>query len=135
MGADIMRGDAMIVAVAILLSCQLIGETLARGLGLPVPGPVLGMALLLLGCLVLPGLAARVMPTAQGVLAHLSLLFVPAGVGVISHLDVLGSSGPALLAVLVASTALALIVGVLTFVAVARLTGDEGAPAPEEPQV
>jgi putative effector of murein hydrolase LrgA (UPF0299 family) len=56
-------------------------------------------------------------------------------VGVISHLDVLGSSGPALLAVLVASTALALIVGVLTFVAVARLTGDEGAPAPEEPQV
>ena len=128
-----MRGDAMIVAVAILLSCQLIGETLARGLGLPVPGPVLGMALLLLGCLLVPGLAARVMPTAQGVLAHLSLLFVPAGVGVISHLDVLGASGPALLAVLVASTALALIVGVLTFVAVARLTGDEGAPAPEEP--
>lgn len=124
----------MILAVAILLSCQLIGETLARGLSLPVPGPVLGMALLLLGCLVLPCLAARVMPTAQGVLAHLSLLFVPAGVGVISHLDVLGASGPALLAVLVASTALALVVGVLTFVAVARLTGDEGAQEPEEPQ-
>jgi putative effector of murein hydrolase LrgA (UPF0299 family) len=124
---------AMILAVAILLVCQLIGETLARGLGLPVPGPVLGMALLLVGCLLLPGLAARVMPTAQGVLAHLSLLFVPAGVGVISHLDVLGGSGPALLLVLVASTALALVVGVLTFVLVARVTGDEGAQAPEEP--
>lgn len=124
----------MIFAVATLLSCQLIGETLARGLGLPVPGPVLGMALLLTGCLVVPGLAARVMPTAQGVLAHLSLLFVPAGVGVISHLDVLGASGPQLLLVLVASTALALIAGVLAFVAVARLTGDEGAQAPEEPR-
>jgi holin-like protein len=134
MCADIMRGDAMILAVAILLSCQLIGETLARGLMLPVPGPVLGMALLLAGCLLLPGLAARVMPTAQGLLSHLSLLFVPAGVGVISHLDVLGGSGPALLLVLVASTALALIAGVLTFVAVARLTGDHGAQAPEEPR-
>lgn len=122
----------MILAVAILLSCQLIGETLARGLGLPVPGPVLGMALLLIGCLALPRLAQAVMPTAQGVLAHLSLLFVPAGVGVISHLDVLGASGPALLVVLVASTGLALVVGVLTFVLVARLTGDEGAQAPEE---
>ncbi|MDD9708909.1 CidA/LrgA family protein [Seohaeicola sp. SP36] len=122
----------MILAVAILLICQLLGETLARGLGLPVPGPVLGMALLLLGCLVLPGMAARVMPTAQGLLSHLSLLFVPAGVGVISHLDVLGGSGPALLLVLVISTALALIAGVLTFVAVARLTGN--ADATEEPR-
>ena len=122
----------MILAVAILLICQLMGETLARGLGLPVPGPVLGMALLLLGCLMLPGMAARVMPTAQGLLSHLSLLFVPAGVGVISHLDVLGGSGPALLLVLVISTALALIAGVLTFVAVARLTGN--ADATEEPR-
>lgn len=122
----------MILPIAILLACQLIGETLARGLGLPVPGPVLGMALLLVGCLALPRLAQAVMPTAQGILAHLSLLFVPAGVGVISHLDVLGGSGPALLLVLVASTALALVVGVLTFVGVARLTGDEGASETEE---
>lgn len=124
----------MIMAVAILLVCQLIGETLARGLALPVPGPVLGMALLLLGCLVVPGLAARVMPAAQGILTHLSLLFVPAGVGVISHLDVLGGSGPALVLVLVASTALALIAGVLTFVLLARLTGDSDTPTPEEPR-
>lgn len=124
----------MILPIAILLTCQLIGETLARGLALPVPGPVMGMALLLAGCLTVPRLAQTVMPAAQGILAHLSLLFVPAGVGVVSHLDVLGGSGPALLLVLVASTALALIAGVLTFVAVARLTGDEGAQAPEEPR-
>lgn len=124
----------MIPAVSILLTCQLIGETLARGLGLPVPGPVLGMALLLAGCLAVPRLAQVVLPTAQGILAHLSLLFVPAGVGVISHLDVLGGSGPALLVVLVASTALALVVGVLTFVGVAWLTGDKAGGTPQEPQ-
>jgi holin-like protein len=123
----------MILPIAILLLCQLIGESLTRGLALPVPGPVLGMALLLVGCLLSPRLAARVMPTAQGLLAHLSLLFVPAGVGVISHLDVLGGAGPALLLVLVISTALALVASVLTFVVIAELCGDTVAPAPEEP--
>jgi len=123
----------MILPIAILLMCQLIGESLTRGLGLPVPGPVLGMVLLLAACLAAPQLAARVMPTAQGILAHLSLLFVPAGVGVISHLDVLGVAGPALLLVLVASTALALIASVLTFVVIAALCGDTFTPTPEEP--
>ena len=123
----------MIQAVAILLICQLLGETLARGLALPIPGPVLGMALLLAGCLLSSRLAERVMPTAQGLLAHLSLLFVPAGVGVISHLGVLGSSGPALLLVLVASTALSLVVGVLVFVGVAHLTGDTAHPEEQQP--
>lgn len=123
----------MILPIAILLLCQLIGESLTRGLALPVPGPVLGMALLLVGCLLSPRLAARVMPTAQGLLVHLSLLFVPAGVGVISHLDVLGGAGPALLLVLVISTALALVASVLTFVVIAELCGDTVTPAPEEP--
>lgn len=122
----------MILPITILLMCQLVGETVARGLALPVPGPVLGMALLLAGCIAWPKIADIVTPAAQGILAHLSLLFVPAGVGVISHLDLLGSAGPALLLVLFASTALALITGVLTFVAVACLCRD--APAPTEPQ-
>ncbi len=37
----------MIEAIAILLVYQLIGETLAFSFGLPIPGPVIGMALLL----------------------------------------------------------------------------------------
>ncbi len=123
----------MIQAFAILLICQLIGETLTRGLGLSVPGPVLGMALLLAGCITIPKLAEMVMPVAQGILAHLSLLFIPAGVGVISHLDVLGTVGVELLIVIVASTALALVAGVLTFVFVAWLCGDTTAPAEPQP--
>ena len=36
----------MIHALVILLACQLAGEAVARGLGLPFPGPVVGMVLL-----------------------------------------------------------------------------------------
>jgi holin-like protein len=113
---------AMIHALATLLSFQLAGELLARGLGLPVPGPVLGLALLVAALTLLPGLAARLAPTAGVLLAHLALLFVPAGVGVVGHLGRLGAeAGPVALALAV-STALAIAVGAGVFVAVARLT-------------
>ena len=113
----------MILNIAIILAAQLLGEVLARLLTLPIPGPVIGMALLLAGFMASKPLAARILPTSQGILAHLSLLFVPAGVGVISHAEALGTSGLALMAALVGSTLLALIAGALTFVALARLTG------------
>jgi putative effector of murein hydrolase LrgA (UPF0299 family) len=113
----------MILNITLILLFQLAGEIAARAFALPVPGPVIGLAALLAAFLLRPGLARRVMPTAQGLLAHLSLLFVPAGVGVISHAEVLGRDGAALLAALVASTALALAAGALTFVALARMAG------------
>ncbi len=37
----------MILSLTLLLLCQLAGEILARAAALPVPGPVVGMALLL----------------------------------------------------------------------------------------
>jgi holin-like protein len=113
----------MIQAILPLLLCQLIGETLSRALHLPVPGPVLGLILLVSGFMVWPPLIERVRPLAQGFLGHLSLLFVPAGVGVVGHLDELGRNGLPLLLALVVSTILAIAVGALTFAAVARLTG------------
>ncbi|MDR9393195.1 CidA/LrgA family protein [Roseovarius sp. SYSU LYC5161] len=117
----------MIVNITVILAAQLLGEVLARLLALPVPGPVIGMALLLAGFMASRRLADRILPTSQGILAHLSLLFVPAGVGVISHADVLGASGLALMAALAGSTLLALIAGALTFVALVRLTGGKEA--------
>mgnify|MGYP001027973678 FL=1 len=116
----------MILNLAVILGFQLIGEVIARAANLPVPGPVIGMALLLAAFLIRPALAQRVLPTSQGILQHLSLLFVPAGVGVISHADALGQSGVALMAALVGSTVLALAAGALTFVGLARLTGNRG---------
>jgi len=121
----------MILDIAALLGFQLLGEVLARALVLPLPGPVIGMALMLAAFLIRPAFARRILPTAQGLLRHLSLLFVPAGVGVIGHADALGRSGPALMLALVLSTVLALAAGALTFVALARLTGS-GAGSGEE---
>ncbi|SLN68416.1 holin-like protein [Roseovarius gaetbuli] len=113
----------MVLNFALILAFQLAGEVAARALSLPVPGPVIGMALLLAAFMILPKLAARMLETTKGLLAHLSLLFVPAGVGVISHAEALGQTGVAMMTALVLSTALALTAGALTFVGLARLTG------------
>ena len=37
----------MLRTLGLLLGCQLAGEFIARGLGLPIPGPVLGLVILL----------------------------------------------------------------------------------------
>lgn len=80
----------MIGGLLVLLLCQLGGELVVRLTGLPVPGPVIGMVLLL-GVLRLrrPAPDASVVRVANGLLAHLQLLFVPAGVGVIVYLAAL----------------------------------------------
>jgi holin-like protein len=113
----------MIVHLATLLAFQLAGETLSRGLGLIVPGPVIGMVLLLAFFIAVPKAAAAIQPTAQGLLSHLSLLFVPAGVGIVAHLDKLGADGVPILLALLVSTALSIAVGALVFVGLARLMG------------
>jgi putative effector of murein hydrolase LrgA (UPF0299 family) len=118
----------MIHALLILLGCQLAGEAAARALSLPLPGPVLGLMLLVAGFALIPGLVGLMRPLATGILGHLSLLFVPAGVGVVGHLDRLGNAGLPLLLAIVLSTALAIAVGALTFTAVARLTGATDEP-------
>jgi len=117
----------MILAITIILGFQLAGEVMVRALALPLPGPVIGMALLLSAFLLFPALARRILPTSRGLLRHLSLLFVPAGVGVIGHAGILAQHGPALMIALMASTILALAAGALTFVGLARLIGDGGA--------
>ncbi len=113
----------MIAAILALLTCQLAGEATSRALGLPLPGPVLGMLLMMLGFALIPGLLDLVRPVAQSLLANLSLLFVPAGVGIVGHLDRLGGQLLPILTAIVLSTILAIGVGALTFAAVARLTG------------
>ena len=76
-----------------LLGCQLAGEFLVRLLDLPVPGPVVGMVLLLVVLRVLkPSRGSSVVRVAEGLLKHLQLLFVPAGVGVVQYLSVIGAS-------------------------------------------
>jgi putative effector of murein hydrolase LrgA (UPF0299 family) len=114
---------AMLPTLGLLLGCQLTGEVAARGLGLPVPGPVLGLTLLVLILWARRGLAETVRPTTSVILANLSLMFVPAGVGVIGNLEVLSEDGLALVLILAVSTLLAMLATVATFIGVRRLTG------------
>lgn len=76
----------MLKFITLLLALQLAGEVIVAALGLPLPGPVVGMVLLFAGLVIRGGLPDGLDEVAQGLLKHLSLLFVPAGVGVMVHL-------------------------------------------------
>ncbi len=110
--------------LALLLLLQAIGEGLARVLSLPIPGPVVGMVLLLLA-LRWPLLHAPIAAAAEFLLGHLSLLFVPVGVGVVTHLDVVSEYGARLLAVIVVSTWIGMAVTALVLRALLRRQGAE----------
>lgn len=116
----------MIGASTNLLPFQLAGEVIARGLGLPVPGPVLGM-LFLFAFLCWRGQpAAPLRDTAETLLRHLSLLFVPAGTGIVVHLHRVADEWLPLLVALVASTVLTLVVTALAMQGCRRLAGRGG---------
>jgi holin-like protein len=120
----------MIASLSLILLCQLAGEVFVRGLRLPLPGPVIGLVLLL-GLLLardhFPVLARGplqgdgVEGVSRIMLANLSLLFVPAGVGVVQKLDLVAEHGIAFLFVLVVSVMVTLVVTVVTFLLVSRL--------------
>lgn len=90
----------------ILLAAQLTGEALHRALHLPLPGPVLGMALLAAIFLLRkrePDTA--LVQTSNGLLRWLGLLFIPAGAGVVANLDLLRSAWLPITVALLLSTA------------------------------
>ena len=125
----------MLRGFAILLGCQLAGETITRALALPLPGPVLGLVILVVLLFAVERRhlvdSATVDETslgklANGLLAVLGILFVPAGVGVVQDLGLLREYGAALAAALVVSTFLTLTVTVWVFVAVSRLVERRG---------
>lgn len=120
----------MIASLSVILICQLIGEVIVRGLRLPLPGPVIGLALLFALMILRDRYATlargplrdnAVEGTAKGMLAHLSLLFVPAGVGVVQNLDLLAQRGVAIALVLAASVVVTLLVTAGTFLIISRL--------------
>jgi holin-like protein len=113
----------MIPAFLIILGCQLAGELVSRLSGLPIPGPVLGMALMLAGLRLSPWLRGLVRPVAEGILRNLLLLFVPAGVGAAGHLATLGENLLPILVAVAGSTVLAIAAGALTYKLVARIAG------------
>ena len=120
----------MIASLSLILLCQLAGEVIVRGLGLPMPGLVVGLLFLLLLLLARDRFVALargplqqdgVENASRGLLAHLSLLFVPAGVGVVQKLDLVAEHGIAVAVVLAISVVVTLLVTVATFLVASRL--------------
>ena len=93
----------LLQGLAILLLCQSMGEAAARLLHLPLPGPVLGL-LLLMALLGWQRLRTPAGLAADALLQHLSLLFVPVGVGVMTHLALISQHGLRMAAALLLST-------------------------------
>lgn len=110
----------MLGYITLLLVCQLAGEVLARLAGWPIPGPVVGMAILFVGLVLRGGLPDGLDAAAAGLLRHLSLLFVPAGSGVMLHAALLGREWLPISLALVASTLLTIVVTGLVMQRLAR---------------
>lgn len=105
----------MLEAATWLLIFQLAGEIIARLTGLPLPGPVLGMVLLVIAMSLRPALAEKLEALVDGLLANLGLLFVPAGVGVSMHLGLLRAEWLPILVALIGSTIAGIVVTALVY--------------------
>ena len=98
-----------------LLLFQCAGEAIAYVAQLPVPGPVLGMAMLLVALLVRGRAGESMTTTAEGLARHLSLLFVPAGAGVMLHVTQIEAEWVPIAAAIAVSTVLAIATTAMTF--------------------
>ena len=87
----------MLAGIFTIFMFQLVGEAIQKYFGLSIPGPVIGLVLMLIALLAskhrthrpIAGLRDNLITVAETLLGHLSLLFVPIGVGVILHLHLL----------------------------------------------
>lgn len=103
-----------VLQIALLILFSLLGQALANAAGLPVPGGVIGMALVL--ALLATGLlrVRNVHRGANWLLGEMLLFFVPAVMSLLDHREFLGVLGLKLLAVILLGTALVMLGTALT---------------------
>lgn len=105
----------MQAAITLLLVCQLAGEAIHRFTGLPLPGAVIGMALMLVWMSIFRRERPSLVQAAAWLTANLALMFVPAAVGVMTEGPVLAKHGLAIVVATVVSTLLTITVTALVF--------------------
>lgn len=116
----------MIAGLVEILLFQGVGELISHFLLASIPGPVIGLILLLAWLQVRKGPSAGVDLVAGGLVQHLGLLFVPAAVGVVMFWPQLRSGALAIVAALVVSVVLTIAVTALVLKVVARDAMDSG---------
>jgi putative effector of murein hydrolase LrgA (UPF0299 family) len=79
----------MLAYLTLIFCCQLAGELIVSALKAPLPGPVLGMAILFTGLVAKGSIPDDLGKVADGLLSNLSLMFVPAGTGIMLHVGLI----------------------------------------------
>ena len=82
----------MLLGAAILLACQVGGDWLATRLAWPLPGPVLGMAILAVTLAIRGRTPQGLGKVAAWLLKAMPLFFIPAGVGIAAKPDVMAGA-------------------------------------------
>jgi len=90
----------MLRSIFVIFFFQLLGEFFKKFFEMRIPGPVIGLILLLVTLIFLKkfkktaivNLKTDVVNTSNYILSYLSLLFVPIGVGVVMHLSYLDNN-------------------------------------------
>jgi len=101
----------MLVQLGMLMLFQFAGELLVTLSGIPFPGPLCGMALLLGYLYWRGGPSAELTRVGSTLIDNLGLLFVPAGTAVIAYGALLARDGLAIAVALVVSTVAAVLIG------------------------
>ena len=104
----------MLENLTVIVLFEVAGDLLQSLLQVPIPGPVIGMALLLTALIGKGRLTQGLDSTASGLLRYLPMMFVPAGVGVMAHFDLIRGEWRSIALALAVSSGLTIIVTALT---------------------
>ena len=127
------KRHGMLESIFIIFMFQLVGEATQKYFALPIPGPVIGLVVML-ACLLWtkrsnrPFVADRrdrLVDTSQYLLGYLSLLFVPIGVGVIMHLQLLEAQLAKIIGVVIIGTIVTMVFTAFVFLKVGGGVKDE----------
>ncbi len=120
----------MVSGLLVLIGCQLLGEAMQRASGVPVPGPVIGLLLLLAVLVIRGGPSSTLESSSRGLLKHLPMLFVPAGTGVLVHLELIRAEWLPITASVLGSSVIAIVATATAMRIADRMArGTETAPA------
>ena len=108
----------MLNSIFLIFFFQLVGEFIQKFLELSIPGPVIGLFLLLIMLLLskkkyykIPvNFQINLINSAENLLNYLPLLFIPVGVGVVMHLSLLEDNLVPVMIVIIIGTLLTLAV-------------------------
>jgi len=110
------RAAALAAAAGGLVLAQVAGMAVVAATGLPIPGAVAGLLLMLAALAAWGRIPLALSDLAALLLRHLNLFFVPAGVGLMAHLDLLARDGAALIIAIGVSTLVGMAVAAAVFV-------------------